>query len=88
MNRQGATLLAAALGITLALPAMARNGHGGQYAGYREQPVCRMVEETAWRDEVVAYRVNYHYQGRNYVTEMPYDPGPRLPVNVDVRPAW
>jgi uncharacterized protein YcfJ len=33
------------------------------------------------------YRVTYVYQGREYSTRMPYDPGDRVRIRVDVIPA-
>ena len=33
------------------------------------------------------YRVTYEYQGRRQVTELPYRPGERIRVRVDVTPA-
>jgi len=83
-NQKVGAVVGAALGASVGNDIGQRNR---QY-GYRDEQVCRMVEEQAWRDEVVAYRVSYRYHGRDYVTEMPYDPGPRLPVSVDVEPAW
>ena len=50
----------------------------------REIERCRFVPET--RDRVVAYDVRYEYNGREFRTRMPYDPGQEMPVNVEVRP--
>ena len=50
----------------------------------REVERCRWVPET--RDRVVAYDVTYEYNGHAFRTRLPYDPGPEMPVNVDVRP--
>lgn len=50
----------------------------------REVERCRDVPET--RERLVGYDVRYEYQGREFRTRMPYDPGPQMPVNVDVRP--
>lgn len=53
--------------------------------GAPKAPVdCRARAERA--EEVVAYRVHYRYHGHDYITEMPYDPGSRLPVDFDVQP--
>jgi uncharacterized protein YcfJ len=47
--------------------------------------------ETRYRDSFVeridGYDVTYEYAGREYVTRMPYDPGERIRVRVDVTPA-
>ena len=55
----------------------------------RSYPVQRC--ETRYRqhqeERIDGYRVLYRYKGQRYLTEMPYDPGKRLRVRVDVRPA-
>jgi uncharacterized protein YcfJ len=45
---------------------------------------CRSVD--TWSRRVVGYDVVYRYQGRNYSTVLPYDPGAnlRLKVNISV----
>ena len=83
-NKKVGTVAGAALGAAVGNDIGQRN----RVRGYRDEQVCQTVEERAWRDEVVAYRVSYRYHGRDYVTEMPYDPGPRLAINVDVEPVW
>ena len=45
---------------------------------------CKTVTDTEQR--VVGYDVRYQYNGREFTTRLPYDPGPTMPVNVDVRP--
>ena len=55
----------------------------------RSRPVQRC--ETRYRahreERIDGYRVMYRYHGQKYVTEMPYDPGKKLRVRVDIRPA-
>lgn len=46
---------------------------------------CRTVSD--YEDRVVAYDVVYRFQGREFSTRLPYDPGPDLPVHVTVAPA-
>jgi uncharacterized protein YcfJ len=62
-----------------------RYGHGRERVAY---PVERC--ETRYRahreERVDGYRVHYTYHGQRYVTEMPYDPGKRIRIRVDVRP--
>jgi uncharacterized protein YcfJ len=50
----------------------------------REVERCRMVPET--RDRVVGYDVKYEYNGRTFQARLAYDPGPEMPVNIEVRP--
>jgi uncharacterized protein YcfJ len=85
-NKKVGTVVGAALGGSIGRDIGNRNG-GYQQTAYRDEEMCRTVERSSYRDEVVAYRVNYRYHGRDYTTEMPYDPGARIPVHVDVEPA-
>jgi uncharacterized protein YcfJ len=55
------------------------------------QPYTVRRCETRYRDEyqerIDGYRVTYVYHGRRQVTELPYRPGERIRVRVDVSPA-
>jgi uncharacterized protein YcfJ len=53
--------------------------------GERVVERCRQVEGYAER--VVGYDVVYRFQGREFTTRLPYDPGASLPVSVTVAPA-
>jgi uncharacterized protein YcfJ len=50
----------------------------------RDVQRCNTVSDV--RSEIVGYDVRYEYQGREFATRMPYDPGAEIPVNVDVQP--
>ena len=50
----------------------------------REVQRCRTVGDV--RDVPVGYDVRYRYGGREFVTRLPFDPGRRLRVAVDIRP--
>ena len=50
----------------------------------REVRRCRMVDQ--WERRLTGYRVAYLYQGHSYETFLSYDPGPRLPVRVQIDP--
>lgn len=54
-----------------------------------ERPVERCATTISEREEerIDGYRVIYRYNGQKYSTRMPYDPGNKLRVRVDVRPA-
>ena len=55
------------------------------------QPYTVQRCETRYHDEyqerVDGYRVTYVYHGRRQVTQLPYRPGDRIRVRVDVSPA-
>jgi uncharacterized protein YcfJ len=46
---------------------------------------CRTISD--YSERVIGYDVTYRFQGREFATRLPYDPGPRLPVHVTVAPA-
>ena len=47
---------------------------------------CDVRYEESWEERIDGYRVTYDYQGRRGTMTLPYDPGPRVRVRVDVRP--
>ncbi len=53
---------------------------------YYERPVrsCRVVDD--YHTRLSGYQVTYEYQGHNYTTMLPYDPGERMRVRVSVSP--
>lgn len=55
-----------------------------QRVGYEE--VCETRVDHRTEQRIEAYDVEYRYGGRLYNTTMPYDPGNRIPVDVNVRP--
>ncbi|HVF65904.1 MAG TPA: glycine zipper 2TM domain-containing protein [Casimicrobiaceae bacterium] len=46
---------------------------------------CRTVADH--QDRIVGYDVVYRFQGREFQTRLPYEPGAELPVQVTVAPA-
>jgi uncharacterized protein YcfJ len=50
----------------------------------REVEKCRTVQEV--REVASGYDVRYRYGGREFVTRMPFDPGRRVRIAVDLRP--
>ena len=78
------TMLGIAVGSTVGQSA-------SQSAAYTQSvsyPVqrCQTSEQISFREQVEGYQVTYKYHGRLYSTRMPYDPGKRVKVRVDVRP--
>lgn len=45
---------------------------------------CQTVQDS--REQVSGYNVTYRFNGRDYQTRMPYDPGPTINVRVSVAP--
>ena len=50
----------------------------------REVEHCRNVQEV--REVAVGYDVRYRFAGRDFVTRMPYDPGPKVHISVQLNP--
>lgn len=55
-----------------------------EHVGYEQR--CRTVSDARYEEQIEGYDVTYRYQGQTYQTRLPYDPGRRLAVQVDVRP--
>ena len=43
---------------------------------------CQTVQST--RQVLTGYQVTYYYNGRNSTVVLPYDPGPRVPIEVGI----
>jgi uncharacterized protein YcfJ len=48
---------------------------------------CSVRYDHEYEERIDGYRVTYEYNGREYTTRMPYDPGERIKVRVAVAPA-
>jgi uncharacterized protein YcfJ len=73
--------------------ALAGAAIGSDSGRHVEETYSRPVERCATRytthqeERVDSYRVIYQYHGRKYATDTPFDPGKRIRIRVDVRPA-
>lgn len=78
------TLIGAAIG-----GESARSRHAGSDVERIARPVerCETRYQSRREERIDGYRVTYRYRGQTYMTEMPYDPGRKIRVRVDVRPA-
>jgi uncharacterized protein YcfJ len=87
-GRRAATAAGAIIGAGIG------NNQAQRRAGYpapqsREYSVqrCETRYHEEWQERNDGYRVTYLYHGRRQVTELPYRPGDRIRVRVDVSPA-
>jgi uncharacterized protein YcfJ len=64
-----------------------RNAANGAPPREYTVPRCETRYEDRVEERVDGYRVTYEYHGRRHVTELPYKPGERIRVRVDVSPA-
>ena len=77
------TLIGAAIGSE---NARRRNGDNVEQVA-RPVERCSTTYEKHREERIDGYRVTYRYHGQKYMTQMPYDPGKKIRVRVDVRPA-
>ncbi|MBT8092279.1 MAG: glycine zipper 2TM domain-containing protein [Gammaproteobacteria bacterium] len=84
---------AATVAGTLIGAAIGSESARSRHADYGVERIARPVErcQTRYRshreERIDGYRVTYRYRGQTYMTEMPHDPGRKIRVRVDVRPA-
>lgn len=79
------TLIGAAVGNDRARRAAGYSRETSHYSRPVRQCTTRY---TSHREERIdSYRVIYSYHGRKYATDAPHDPGERIRIRVDVRPA-
>jgi uncharacterized protein YcfJ len=83
-GRDAATIAGALLGGAVASNAYDRPADPG-YNTVEQH--CRPVTEYREEERVHGYRVTYRYRGETFTTVMDHDPGDRVRVGVDVRPA-
>ncbi len=78
------TLAGAAFGSEVAIAKA-----GGYATTQHSRPVhrCETTYTSRQEERIDGYRVTYIYNGQKYATRMPTDPGSRLRIRVDVRPA-
>jgi uncharacterized protein YcfJ len=48
------------------------------------RPIQRCQTVASYRQVLTGYQVTYDYNGRNTTVVLPYDPGPRVPIEVGV----
>lgn len=83
-GRDAATIVGAAIGAGVGYDS-ARRAYGER----EEQVVqrCQVRYEDQYEERIDGYRVTYQYNGREFTTRLPYDPGDRIRVRVAVAPA-
>ena len=53
---------------------------------WQAQRSCTTITEQQPHERITAYRVTYRYRGHTSTTQLSYDPGERIPVNVRLSP--
>ncbi|NNL55276.1 MAG: glycine zipper 2TM domain-containing protein [Woeseia sp.] len=87
-GNDAATAAGALLGAAIGSDAARRAPRDYERETY-SRPVrrCQTNYTSTEEERVDGYNVTYRYHGQKYRTRMPYDPGERLRIRVDVRPA-
>lgn len=84
-GRDAATVAGAVIGAGVGYDSAAKR----YPSGGREEVVqrCDVRYDEEHEERIDGYRVTYEYNGREYTTRLPYDPGERMRVQVAVAPA-
>jgi uncharacterized protein YcfJ len=77
-------VVAAATGAAIGAMVGDRMDNRYTYAAPVNRPVERCQVTESFRTVVTGYQVTYHYAGRNSVVILPYDPGPRVQIGVQI----
>jgi uncharacterized protein YcfJ len=93
-GRRAATVAGAVIGSAIGHDNSQRRGRYADGSRYDDRDEgrpysverCDTRYEDSWEERIEGYRVTYEYQGRHGTMTLPYDPGPRVRVRVDVRP--
>ncbi len=88
-GRRVATVAGAVIGTAIGHDASSRRGQAQRVVTESrpyEAERCEVRYDERFEDRIDGYRVTYEYNGSRQTTQLPYDPGDRIRVRVDVRP--
>lgn len=85
-HQQNATIAGAVVGSAIGHDVSSRRA-AAYGTSYRVVQRCETRYDEQVEQRIDGYHVTYEYAGRTYQTRLPYDPGDRLPVRVNVIPA-
>ena len=86
-GRRAATVAGAVIGAAVGNNQAQRRVSGYSETRARDVERCSTRYEERYEERIDGYNVTYVYNGRQATTRLPYDPGDRIRVRVDVRPA-
>jgi uncharacterized protein YcfJ len=88
-GRRAATVAGALIGSAIGHDAGSRGYDRYGSRGYDRRAVerCDVRYESTYEERIEGYNVVYVYGGKRHITRLPYDPGERIKVRVDVAPA-
>jgi uncharacterized protein YcfJ len=82
-----ATIAGTLIGASIAKDTAIRKAGYGSREYSRPVTRCKTNYQSHEEERIDGYRVIYSYHGQKYATNTPEDPGKRLRIRVDVRPA-
>jgi len=86
-GNNAATAAGVVIGATVGNRSAYRNGKFGAVQYSRPVTRCETQYRKVQEKRIDGYDVVYRYHGQKYRTRMPHDPGRKLRIRVDIRPA-
>lgn len=86
-GNDAATVAGTLIGATVGNRSAYRNGTYGPVQYSRPVKRCETQYREHQEERIDGYHVVYRYHGQKYATRMPYDPGRKIRVRVDIQPA-
>jgi uncharacterized protein YcfJ len=88
-GNDAATAAGALIGAAIGNESARRSDRYGDEERVYSRPVkrCQTNYTSHQEERIDGYVVTYRYHGQKYRTRMPYDPGERMRIRVDIRPA-
>jgi len=82
-----ATVVGTILGAQIGHNAVNGNVQSVPQNSYTEyQQRCNVRHQVSYEEVLDGYRVTYRYKGERYQIEMPYDPGKRIKLRIQIEP--
>jgi uncharacterized protein YcfJ len=82
-----ATAIGTIIGAQIGHNAVNGNNQSVPQNGYTEyEQRCSVRHQVSYEEVLEGYQVTYRYQGERYQIKMPYDPGKRIKLRIQIEP--